>query len=176
MGQQETASVGLCGLLARMTRARQVAPRVLRNLVHVGGLGHQQIGVTRQFGYLRGRAAVTGVNEHAAAGAEPQAGIGYPVREQAGLGTERADAQAAAATNRMQRAGARHIPGRSSASTASTAPGSAYTGSGAGGSSRSARARSSGLRSAQWSGCPWLMNTASTRSAVTRSSSRGIVA
>lgn len=106
VGQHQAPGAGVGGLLTRLACAGDVAARVVGNLIDEGCLGQEQVAVTGQFAQFRARAAVTGVGQDPAARGQAQARVGYPVRQQAGLGAERADVQAAARAELVQREGA----------------------------------------------------------------------
>jgi hypothetical protein len=69
--QEQVPGAGIGGLPALLARAGQVAPRVLRHLIHIAGLGQQQISAARQFDHAVARAAVTGEGEHLPARSQP---------------------------------------------------------------------------------------------------------
>lgn len=47
VSQYELSGLGVSGLLARPAGACQISPRVLRDLVHIGGLGQEQVSAAR---------------------------------------------------------------------------------------------------------------------------------
>jgi hypothetical protein len=105
MGQQQASNADSCGLPASLTCACEIASRALRDLVHVGGLGEQEVSVSGEVHDVEAGAGVTGVEHGSVAGRQPHASVGHPVRQEAGLRVERADGQPATGGELVQDVG-----------------------------------------------------------------------
>jgi hypothetical protein len=93
VSQRQSADACPRGLRGGLVRAGQVAGVRARHPLRVGRLGDQEIGSGRQLGHGWIRTAVTGVDDHLAAGLQSHPGVGNPVRQQPGSNGERAHRQ-----------------------------------------------------------------------------------
>lgn len=149
MGQSEACNVGCGCVLVSLPRTAEVLRFPGRNPVDVRRFSHKQVGAGCQASDVGARPTVTRVHDSLTARREAQAGIRHRVGQWAALDAEGPNWKLSPARNSRREYPSDSIPGRSSASTASSAPGSAYTGSGAAITSPRTRARNSGFRSAQ---------------------------
>jgi hypothetical protein len=106
VGQGQVRRAGRRGLPARLGCAGQEAPRARRDMAGVGGLGQQQVRVARQ------------VDDNRVPGRYPRSSVGSP-------GVERAIPRQLPALSSHSVKTPASVSGPSSASTASSAPGSA---------------------------------------------------